>query len=111
MSDAKYKVGQEVTYGEARGPAVVVAVRPAGWVYDLRWGNGAKDVVHGYRECDLTPYVPPLGVGDRVRSSSFSGVYCIKAIHMESAWIWSDDGKYVTRPLYDLERIPTEANQ
>ena len=102
MSEAKYKVGDEVRVPDIETPLTIVAVETC---YKF------SPVGALWREEELTPYVNPLGVGDRVRSSSFSGVYCIKAIHNESAWIWSDDGKYVTRPLYDLERIPTEAGQ
>ncbi len=112
---AKYKIGQELQTAdgdrhvveEIRYRYVVKRVHAVS-MPGVRPGIGC---LNSYDEEELTPYVKPLGVGDRVRSSSFSGVYCIKAIHMESAWIWSDDGKYVTRPLYDLERIPTEANQ
>ena len=100
---AKYSIGQVMSLPHHSHPLPIAEV-----VTCYRF---VKDIGALWREEELTPYVNPLGVGDRVRSSSFSGVYCIKAIHNESAWIWSDDGKYVTRPLYDLERSPTEAGQ
>lgn len=110
MSEAKYKVGDEVQYDGCKDVAEVVAVRVAGYVYDLKWRPG--NVIQGYRECSLVPYVRPLAVGDRVRCKAdhaYSGV--IDAIRDGKACLWRSYMAWDTMQIQYLERIPTEAGK
>ena len=104
MSEAKYKVGDVVVSVCHPKPRAITRVLTC---YAFADGTGM------YCESELTPYVRPLEVGDRVRLWH-GGQYesrTIKAIHNGSAWLWCDKGTHVTRPLYDLERIPEEAGK
>jgi len=107
MSEAKYKVGDEVQYDGCKDVAEVVAVRVAGYVYDLKWRPG--NVIQGYRECSLVPYVRPLAVGDRVRTCASGCQGVIIATHKNEFWVDRGD-RYgcVTYHADELERIPNE---
>lgn len=103
MGEAKYKVGQEMASPRFAGPRKITAVRH---FYQLE----PTDVLWG--EDELTPYVRPLAVGDRVRATSgMKGV--IVATHNGEYWV--DRGKEYggcnTYQAKELERIPTEAGK
>ena len=114
MSEAKYKVGQELQTSDGDRHIVeeiryryvvkrVYAVPMPG----VRPGIGC---LNSYDEEELTPYVPPLGVGDRVRHkwATFTGV--IDAIRGGKASVWCGQS-WAEWDLKNLERIPPEANQ
>jgi hypothetical protein len=100
MSEAKYKVGQEMASPRFAGPRKITAVRH---FYQLE----PTDVLWG--EDELTPYVRPLAVGDRVRAYASGCQGVIIATHKNEFWV--DRGERygcVTYHADELERIPTE---
>ena len=109
MSEAKYKVGDDVRVPAVSDPLTIVAVETC-----YRFSpNGAL-----WREDELTPYVPPLAVGDRVRHINLSDrpLGEIAAIKNDVAAIWCDwetdgDFDWFGFPLRTLQRIPTEAGK
>jgi len=108
MSEAKYKVGDEVQYDGCKDVAEVVAVRVAGYVYDLKWRPG--NVIQGYRECSLVPYVRPLAVGDRVRTRWSQQVGVVELIKGDKAAVWTGK-EWHTSHIDNCERIPTEVGK
>jgi hypothetical protein len=111
MSEPKFSVGQEVDYGDARGPATVVAVHVQGYLYDLQWGSRGG-LVTGYRECDLRPHVPKLEVGDPVRwKKDHSATGIVRAIEGDEVCYLSKsrNGLIVTN-AGNLERVSDEAD-
>jgi hypothetical protein len=103
MSEAKYKVGDEVVSVCHPKPRVITRVLTC---YAFSDGTGL------HCESELTPYVRPLAVGDRVRATSgMKGV--IVATHNGEYWV--DRGKEYggcnTYQAKELERIPTEAGK
>jgi len=107
MSEAKYKVGDEVETvgGVVRLRATIEAVRT---LYRLRFENGITNGVM-WDEHELTPYVRPLAVGDRVRACASGCQGVIIATHKNEFWV--DRGERygcVTYHADELERIPTE---
>jgi len=103
MSEAKYKVGDEVIPGGQSKPLKIVQV-----VTCYRFSEFGSL----WCENELTPYVRPLEVGDRVRATSgMKGV--IVATHNGEYWV--DRGKEYggcnTYQAKELERIPTEAGK
>jgi len=116
MSEAKYKVGQELQTNEGDRHIVeeirhryVVRRTHAEPVKGVRLTVGA---INEYREEDLTPYVRPLAVGDRVRCKAdhaYSGV--IDAIRDGKACLWRSYMAWDTMQIQYLERIPPEAGK
>jgi len=104
MSEAKYKVGDEVVYGSAK--AVVKTVG----IVQVEIPNGALMYAHEDR---LTPYVSPLAVGDRVqRKSDHRAGGILRHIEGGEACYFSSFGSgLVVCDLSELERIPTEAGK
>ena len=105
MSEPKYKVGDEVTIWGGT-PCKVVASR---CYYDVR-KLASNELVGGFMESDLAPYVRPIAVGDRVRwvDSNIGGT--VKVVCGDEACYLSDSGNgLVVTKLSNLVRIPTEA--
>jgi hypothetical protein len=108
MSEAKYKVGDVMTLPHHSHPLPIAEV-----VTCYRF---VKDIGALRREEELIPYVPPLGVGDRVRwhRDHLNDPHMkILAIDGDTAWckrIGLVNG-YVSLALSSIERIPTEAGQ
>jgi len=107
MSEAKYKVGDEVeTVGGCVGlPGIITEVRT---VYKVRFNNGSEGCPL-WNEHELRPYVRPLAVGDRVRACASGCQGVIIATHKNEFWV--DRGERygcVTYHADELERIPTE---
>lgn len=105
MSEAKYKIGDEVTIW-GKTPCKVEACRT---YYDVR-KLANDELVCGFRESDLSPYVRPLAVGDRVRHIPTGALGTIDAIRNGKACVWYGNGWDDWR-IDSLERIPTEAGQ
>lgn len=103
MSEAKYKVGDEVRVPAVSDPLTIVAVETC-----YRFSpNGAL-----WREEELAPYVRPLAVGDRVRACASGCQGVIIATHKNEFWV--DRGERygcLTYHADELERIPTEAGK
>ena len=108
MGEAKYKVGDEVETagGVVKLRATIEAVRT---LYRLRFANGITNEVL-WDEHELTPYVPTLAVGDRVRWNRGRLVVEVICIKDNDAWV-DNEGNRFTACIADLERIPTEAGQ
>jgi hypothetical protein len=107
MSNAKYKVGDVMSLPHHSHPLPIAEV-----VVCYQFSpDGAL-----WREEELTPYVKPLGVGDRVRwhRDHLNDPHMkILAIDGDTAWckrIGLVNG-YVSLALSSIERILTEANQ
>ncbi len=108
MSEAKYKVGDEVETagGVVKLRATIEAVRT---LYRLRFANGITNEVL-WDEHELTPYVPPLAVGDRVRHVPTGASGTIGAIRNLRAAVWCGAG-WSDWCITNCERIPTEAGK
>lgn len=101
MSEAKYKVGDEVTIRQLRKPHKIEAVKEQYYIRDEGWHDAHE----------LTTYVRPLEVGDRVRIIGGDIERRIIAISKAEAWTVTDADTYLSRPIADLERIPTETGK
>ncbi len=104
MSEAKYKVGDEVWVPGISVPRTIVAVQTC---YQFS-SDGAL-----WREEELTPYVRPLGVGDRVRyTGDHGGGGIVRHIEGDEVCYLSDSARgLIIRNIVKLERIPAEAGQ
>jgi hypothetical protein len=104
MSEAKYKVGQVMSLPHHSHPLPIAEV-----VTCYRF---VKEIGALWREEELTPYVKPLGVGDRVRWK-ISHDCCGALRYMNPKWscIEEDNGALSIFPTNDIERIPTEAGK
>jgi hypothetical protein len=112
VMSAKYKVGQEVQTSDGDRHEVV------GFKYAVKriYAKPIAGIPHGigclntYEESDLTPYVRPLQVGDRVRLMKDEQPWKIVAVDDLYAWIRSEwGGQHKTAAMNILERIPTES--
>lgn len=108
MSEAKYKVGDEVETvgGDVNLRATIVEVRT---LYKLRF----KDATHScplWNEDELRPYVRPLAVGDRVRHTFTGASGTIGAIRDGKAAVWNGRG-WDDWFVDNCERIPEEAGK
>ena len=101
MSEAKYKVGDVVVSVCHPKPRAITRVLTC---YAFADGTGM------YCESELTPYVRPLAVGDRVRHkyAEYEGV--IDAIRGPKASVWAC-GQWNVWAIANIERIPEEAGK
>lgn len=99
MSEAKYKVGQEVAVDGRQEPQTIESVTH--W-YKMTGSD------YLWREDALTPYVRPLAVGDRVRyTGNHGGGGIVRAIEGDEVCYLSDSARgLIVRNIANLERIP-----
>jgi hypothetical protein len=102
MSEAKFKVGELMSLPHHSHPLPIAEV-----VTCYRF---VKDIGALWREEELTPYVKPLGVGDRVRHIPTGASGVIGAIRNLKAAVWVGGG-WSDWCVTNCERIPTEAGQ
>ena len=108
MDGTECKVGGEVVIIDGGQPAVITEVLT---VVRLRLPNGMNSGFY-YRPEELTPYVRPLAVGDRVRCNR-DPYYVGKIVYRneKEACVEDDRGDLWCPPIHILERIPEEAGK
>ena len=104
MNEPKFKIGQVMVNPHNANPLPIAEI-----VTCYRF---VKDIGALWREDELSPYVRPLAVGDRVRRTDNDRTGTLKAVHGHEACYLADSGcGLVVVKLANLERIPTEAGQ